>query len=178
MTTVAVVLRDVIASALIVAGGAKASDVHGFGLTLAGIGLARVPAGVRRCLAVGIISVEVLVGFLLIVQTTAAFVAAVALGLTAVFAIVSFTALKRGVQVHCRCFGALSGTSFSPAGAFRSLLLLGVAGAAVLATERTDLKPLASWWELAGVGIPYLVIAAAAAQSATVLDALHSVLER
>jgi hypothetical protein len=132
MTTASVLLRDVLAVVLVVAAGSKAADPRSFARSLSSLGLRAIPLQARQAAAYLVIGVEGALGL-----ATAAQIAVVAINwadlvLVLGFAAVSTAALVRGVRVHCRCFGSLSGSSFSRRGVARAWLLVAIAAAAVV----------------------------------------------
>lgn len=121
------ILRYALAAILVVAAAAKAVDASGFARTLAGLGLHRVSQRRRLVLARCAIVAEATAGFLtastVFPQPIDFAVAILAFG----FVCVSVYGTVRGTAVHCRCFGALSGTSFSTAGVARAIFVFALA---------------------------------------------------
>ncbi len=125
-------LRDILALLFVLAAGAKAVDLRGFGRTLAGLGLHWLPTRSRTFLAASVAAAEATLALITVAQVAVPQVNIANVAIAGIFALATASALLRGITVHCRCFGALSGTAFSAQGLFRSAVLLLIAVAAAM----------------------------------------------
>jgi methylamine utilization protein MauE len=166
---VALILRDVLATVMVIAAGAKAVDVAGFGKTLAALGLYRLDSRLRPALAAAVIVAEGALGLATAAGIWPHMVDFANVAITAGFVVVTALGLVRGVLAQCRCFGALSGTAFTAGGLVRALALFAIAlTAAILGYPGTPPSAQAVLI-VAGYGI----LAAAAAQASAVLQSVR-----
>ena len=115
--------RASLAAVLVAAGAAKLADVRGFATTLRGLGMPAKQDSLIRAIAFIIPLVELVLGIALISGLWPAIINAMVLVLYCGFTLVVIYALRRKVNVACRCFGMLSDSQFSSKGLARSLLL-------------------------------------------------------
>lgn len=123
LQVIILVMRASLAAVLVAAGAAKLADTGSFATTLLAL---RVPAGrgvLLRGLALFIPLLEVGVGIAVVSGLWPAVINSIVLVLMGGFSIVVLVALRRKLQVACRCFGTLSDSQFSGKGLARSLLL-------------------------------------------------------
>ncbi len=167
----ATVLRQLVGAVLVIAAGAKTADVSGFGRTLAGLGFGRFGVGTRRRVATGLVATELCFGCAAAAVQGSRIVDAGLVVITATFAVAIATALIHGVRVHCHCFGALSGTSFSMSGLLRALGLVALS-VIVLVLD----GPEAANLTLSGGGIAvcYLALAGVARQASLTVAQVNS----
>jgi hypothetical protein len=166
MSIFAALLRDTLAMVLVLAAGAKLADVAGFGRTLAGLGLHQVTTQGRQAIALLFIMTEGGLGLLTVAQAAVPVVNLLNVAMTFLFTAATAWAVARGIQTHCRCFGALSGTTFSRQGLVRAALLLGIAvTAAVIGDRDLDI----TWLTLVSV-VAFAAVGFASTQASAVLS--------
>ena len=166
--TAGLVLRDFLATAFIIAAGAKGADVQGFSKTLTALGLYRLGSRLRYLVAATFILAEGVLGIATASAMWTRLVDVANLAITAGFVVVTGTALIRGASTKCRCYGALSGTVFTLPGLLRSLFLFAVAVGAVVLGYPGEALSTQTLFVLAA----YVLLAVAAAQASTALQAI------
>ena len=122
--------RLVLAAVFIVAAVAKLADLAGSRRSLEQLGA---PAPLVPALAVVLPLVELLVAVALIPVATAWAAALAAVALLLAFTGGVATALARGVEADCHCFGRVSSRPVGPGTLARNLLLLALAGFVAIA---------------------------------------------
>jgi len=116
-------IRASLAAVLVAAGAAKLADVRSFTSTLIGLGVPVRRRLLLRGLARIIPLVEVGLGLAVVSCLWPTVINGAVLTLMCVFSIVVTVALRRKLNVACRCFGTLSDSQFSNKGLARSVLL-------------------------------------------------------
>ncbi len=114
-----------LASALIVAGGAKLVDLSGARRSLEQFG---VPARVVSPVAVGLSLAEIAVAVALVPVASAWAAALAAAALLFVFTVAVAAALARGADADCHCFGRISSQPIGAGTLGRNVVLLALAG--------------------------------------------------
>ena len=124
---IAFVLRLALGAVFLWAGIAKASDPHTFGLEIARYRM--VPHEVINLMAILLPWIEILAGAALVLGLWTRASALVCGGLMVVFLVALISALQRGLDISCGCFGASdSAARISQAYLWRDLLWLLWAG--------------------------------------------------
>jgi uncharacterized membrane protein YphA (DoxX/SURF4 family) len=116
-------IRASLAAVLVASGAAKLADVGSFASTLIGLGVPVRRRLLLRGLARAIPLVEVGLGLAVVSGLWPTVINGAVLTLMCVFTIVVIVALRRKLNVACRCFGILSDSQFSNKGLARSVLL-------------------------------------------------------
>jgi len=131
VTGIALACKATIAVLLVSAGGAKLADLVGFAATVRLFSPAWTASWVPRAIAAMIAGLEVIVGAASLSSPLERWLNLAVLVLCCAFVAVSAAGYRRYPGRACRCFGALSGRSFSRAGVARAALL--AVGAALAA---------------------------------------------
>lgn len=163
--------RAVLATILIVAGSVKLIDLKSFSFTLMRLGIFTHQRLLLRGLSWIVPLLELAVGLALVSGLWTMLTTSAALLLMMLFTAVTGYALTRGVSVECRCFGALSSSSFTKAGLLRNVILTFTA-AYILVGEhmyalRYEIIPLPTLLTVVG----YMVFGIVAAQAAMTIAA-------
>lgn len=116
-------IRASLAAVLVAAGAAKLADTRSFATTLMGLGVPARRALLLRGLALIIPLVEVGVGIGVVSGLWSAVMNSAVLVLMCGFSLVVLFALRKKLNVACRCLGILSDSQFSGKGLARSLFL-------------------------------------------------------
>jgi putative oxidoreductase len=120
---VALVFRLALAAVFLYAGIAKASDPHEFGLEIARYRM--VPHGLINVVAIILPWIEIVAGVALVAGLWARAAALQCLGMLVVFVAAILSALHRGLDISCGCFGGgESAARLSTATLWRDLLWL------------------------------------------------------
>jgi putative oxidoreductase len=102
-----IVLRLVLGGVFIAAGGLKIFDPAGFAVSVANYRL--VPHDLINLVAITLPWIEVLAGLFLVFGFWTRASAVLISGMTAVFMVAIVTALARGLDIECGCFGTVGG---------------------------------------------------------------------
>jgi hypothetical protein len=132
MPAAALACKAVIAVALLAAGGAKLADLPGFAATVRLFAPRGWPARVVRAIAVTIAAGEIATGAASLSSPQARWLNLVVLAVGCGFVVVAVTGYIWHPGRSCRCFGALSGRSFSVSGICRAAVI--AIGAALAVT--------------------------------------------
>ena len=128
LQVIVLLVRASLAAVLVAAGAAKLADTRSFAATLMGLGVPVRRHPLIRRLALIIPLLEVGLGIAVVSGLWPGIVNGAVLVLLASFSIVVIIALRRKLQVACRCFGTLSDSQFTGKGLLRSLFLTVLAG--------------------------------------------------
>jgi uncharacterized membrane protein YphA (DoxX/SURF4 family) len=148
---------------LLVAGASKLADRAGFVQGVLDFGL--LPPSLARLYGWCLPFLELATAGLLIAGIAVPAAAALAVLLLTSFVIAVAVALMRGQRLACHCFGAASGSRVGRYTLTRSVVLLGTAGALLLATVRSRSPD-------APAALDQLVLAVATAALVVLADAL------
>jgi len=164
--------RASLAAVLLAAGTAKLADTRSFAATLIGLGVPARRQLLVRGLAFIFPLVEVILGIAIVTGLWPTIINSLVLMLMCGFSLVIVVALRRKLQVACRCFGMLSDSQFSARGLARSLFLTLLAvlvfwGGRLYSLQLTG-SPAAILLLVAG----FLLFALAAAQAAKTIAEL------
>src|SRR5215469_11388729 len=127
LQVIALFMRASLAAVLVAAGAAKLADTRSFALTLVGLGVPVRWQQLIRGLAIIVPLMELGLGLALISGLGPTIVNSAVLALMCGFSLLVIIALRRKLNVACRCFGALSESQFSRKGLLRSLMLTAIA---------------------------------------------------
>ncbi len=116
-------MRASLAVVLVAAGAAKLADTRSFAVTLMGLGVPVRRQLFLRGFAIIVPLTELALGLAIISGLWPTIVNGAVFALMCGFSLVVIIALRRKLNVACRCFGALSDSQFSRIGLLRSLLL-------------------------------------------------------
>jgi hypothetical protein len=129
MTVAILAGRAAVAAVLVASGAAKLADLHTFRATLVGLGLSK-GAGPASWL---VATLELALGVASLSSAWPTATDALVLGLTLAFAGTAAVAAKRAPGLRCRCFGALSDSQFGRKALVRSVVLVALAAAVLVA---------------------------------------------
>jgi uncharacterized membrane protein YphA (DoxX/SURF4 family) len=115
--------RAFLAAVLVAAGAAKLADRQSFATTLRGLGMPLSQEPLIRGLALIVPLLELLLGLGIVSGLWPAIINGIVLALMCGLSLVVIFALRKKLNVSCRCFGMLSDSQFSGKGLARSLLL-------------------------------------------------------
>jgi Methylamine utilisation protein MauE len=124
--------KALLATMLLIAGGAKLAGLAGFAATIRLFVPIRIPRLAAPWMAAGTASVEIAVGAGSLSWPAAGWLNLVVFALTCGFVVVAGAGyvFRRGQS--CRCFGALSGRKFDVAGVTRNAIIAAVAAVALV----------------------------------------------
>jgi uncharacterized membrane protein YphA (DoxX/SURF4 family) len=129
LQVIILMMRASLAGVLVAAGAAKLADTRSFATTLMSLGVPVRRQLLIRGLAFIIPLMEVGVGMAIVSGFWPTVIDSIALLLMCSFSFVVIVALRRKLNVACRCFGTLSESQFSSKGLARSVLLTVLAAA-------------------------------------------------
>lgn len=135
MAVIVLGCKAALAVLLLAAGGAKLADLEGFAATIALFA----PRGPVRAAAAAVAAGEIVVGSASLALPRAWWLNAVVLAICAAFLAVSVAGSVRHPGRSCRCFGALSGRGFGPAGIARSAAMSAAAAIALIGVRESQL---------------------------------------
>lgn len=165
-------LRAFLAIILLAAGAAKLADMRNFSTTLIGLGIPAWRPLLIRGIALSVPLVEVVLGMAIVSNLWPTIVDSAVLVLMSSFSIVVIVALRKKLQVTCRCFGALSDSQFSSKGLLRSVGLTAAALAVMWGDRAVSLQQNASPGMIALLIVGFLLFALASMQAARTLAVL------
>jgi len=172
LQVIVLLIRASLAAVLVAAGAAKLADTRNFATTLVGLGVPVRQKFLIRGLALILPLLEVGLGLAVVSGLWPRVVNGALLALLSSFSIVVAVALRRKLQVSCRCFGTLSDSQFSGKGLVRSVFLTALAVVIFWSGNTYSPKFDGPPWAVMLLVIGFLLFALAAAQAAKTIAVL------
>jgi hypothetical protein len=136
LNTLALTAKIMVATVLLVAGGAKVADVTGFAAAVRPLIPVRVPAVTGRMMAVTVAVAEVALGLASLSSPAVGWLNSLVFGFACGFVAVSVLGFAFHRGHSCRCFGALSRRKFDALGIARAVAIAATAALATTALPR------------------------------------------
>ncbi|HEX6479222.1 MAG TPA: MauE/DoxX family redox-associated membrane protein [Ktedonobacteraceae bacterium] len=172
LLVIVILIRTALAAVLIAAGAAKLAGTRSFATTIMGLGVPARRKLLIRGLALIIPLLELGLGIALVSGLWPVVVNSAVLVLMTGFSLIVIVALRRKLQVACRCFGTLSDSQFTSKGLARSLLLTVLAAVIFWSGNTYSLRFDGPSWAIMLLVAGFLLFALAAAQAAKTIALL------